>query len=209
MNIFILSTGRCGSVTFVEACKFIENFSSAHESKVDRFGDARLAFSDNHIESDNRLSWFLGRLDKQYGNDAFYVHLTRNNESTAKSYSKRMSSGLLMKAYMYGIYMGLNDEQDPYDLALDMCVTVNANIEFFLKDKSNKMTMSLENVSHDFPLFWQKIGAKGNLEKAMEQWQCQHNATKIDDYRPPHFLVRVFNKIFRAVVSFPNYLKKV
>ncbi len=65
-------------MTFIQACKHISNFSSSHESRCGLLAEARLDYPENHIEADDRLSWFLGRLDKQYGNSAFYVHLKRN-----------------------------------------------------------------------------------------------------------------------------------
>ena len=74
-NVFVLCTGRCGSTTFVQACQHIENYTASHESKISLLGDQRLEYSQNHIEVDNRLSWFLGSLDKKYGDNAFYVHL--------------------------------------------------------------------------------------------------------------------------------------
>ncbi|MEJ1383421.1 MAG: hypothetical protein RPV21_03475, partial [Candidatus Sedimenticola sp. (ex Thyasira tokunagai)] len=67
MNIFILNTGRCGSTTFIEACRHITNYSAAHESRIQLIGDRRLAYPQNHIEADNRLSWLLGRLEHTYG----------------------------------------------------------------------------------------------------------------------------------------------
>ena len=44
MNVFVLNTGRCGSTTFIEACRHITNYSAAHESKTGRLGPARLRF---------------------------------------------------------------------------------------------------------------------------------------------------------------------
>jgi hypothetical protein len=64
VNVFVLNTGRCGSVTFIEACRHIRNYSAAHESRATLIGEQRLAYAANHIETDNRLCWFLGRLDK-------------------------------------------------------------------------------------------------------------------------------------------------
>jgi len=209
MNVFILSTGRCGSATFIKACKYINNYSSEHESRVSLFGEERLAYEECHIESDNRLSWFLGRLDREFGDNAFYVHLTRDREATARSYAKRLDPKLLMNSYMHGIYMGIDDEQSPYDLALDMYDTINENIKVFLENKSNKMNMTLENIQEEYPVFWQRIGAQGSLDSALKEWNIQHNATKIDDYRPPHFMLRVINKLVRTVIKFPRFLRDV
>ena len=85
MNIFVLSTGRCGSMTLDKFCKHITNYTSAHESR----NNLDFKYPPNHIEIDNRLSWFLGRLDKIYGDDAFYVHLKRDDLKVAKSYQNR------------------------------------------------------------------------------------------------------------------------
>ena len=85
MNIFVLCTGRSGSVSLYKICRHIKNFTVSHESR--ECLDFR--YNNNHIEIDNRLCWFLGRLDKYYGDNAVYVHLQRNRNKVAKSFSKR------------------------------------------------------------------------------------------------------------------------
>jgi hypothetical protein len=95
MNVFILNTGRCGSTTFVKACEHITNFTTAHESRMHLIGNQRLAYPDNHIEADNRLAWFLGRLEAAYGDRAIYVHLRRDPLKTARSFEKRYNFALL------------------------------------------------------------------------------------------------------------------
>ncbi len=177
MNVFILNTGRCGSTTFIKACQHISNFSSAHESRCDLLGDARFDYPDNHIEADNRLSWFLGRLDKHYGNNAIYVHLRRNNEDTASSYARRMFPGGIIPAYRRGILQHLPKDTPDIAVSLDYCDTVNSNIELFLKDKTQKMTFNLENAKQDFELFWELIGAAGEKEAALAEFDIAHNAS--------------------------------
>lgn len=87
MNVFILNAGRSGSKTFARACDHITNFTSAHESRSGLLGEGHFAYPDNHIESDNRLAWLLGRLDRKYGDRAFYVHLTRDVGPVAASWA--------------------------------------------------------------------------------------------------------------------------
>lgn len=178
-NVFVLCTGRSGSVTFIEACRHITNYTAAHESLSHAVGAARFAYPPNHIEADNRLSWLLGRLDAVYGDDAFYVHLTRDTMSTARSFLKRYDSGI-MHAYKSSILMGAakkSAEVDPLDFCVDYCNTVNANIELFLQNKTRKMNFALERASSDFAEFWQRIGAQGDMDNAMAQWQTKHNAS--------------------------------
>lgn len=178
MNIFILNTGRCGSTTFIKACQHINNFTSTHESRNSRLGNARFDYPDNHIEADNRLSWFLGKLDKVYGNNAVYVHLKRNKHAVAKSYSSRISErGAILPVYRAGI-LWLPDAVPNLAAALDYCETVNFNIELFLKDKTHKMIFNLENAKNDFQIFWNLIGAKGDFTAAISEFDIYYNASE-------------------------------
>lgn len=174
MNIFVLSTGRCGSLTFQRACSHITNFSSAHESQSRILGDAHFIYPKNHIEIDNRLSWFLGRLDQVYGKKSYYVHLQRDINKTAASYKKRFGSGII-RGYAKGIMMGNHPKSVAMELCLDYCKTVNANIELFLKDKPHKMTFFLESGKDQFAEFWDWIEAEGDQERAIAEWSVAHN----------------------------------
>lgn len=176
MNVFVLCTGRCGSTTFVEACRHITNYSAAHESRAGLFGPERLSYPPDHIEADNRLSWFLGRLDRAYGDAAFYVHLKRDDAATARSFVRRYDAGII-RAYRTGILLGAAPDADPLRLCLDYCETVNANIEAFLKDKTRKATVALEHAKHDFTNFWQLIRAEGDLSAALSEWDYVYNAS--------------------------------
>lgn len=176
MNVFILCTGRCGSTTLIAACKHIKNYSAAHESRTRLIGDERLKYPNNHIEADNRLSWFLGRLERIYGDNAFYVHLRRNELDTAQSFSKRYDAGII-RAYRSDILMGGLPGANPMYICLDYCETVNNNIEVFLKDKTRKITFSLENSKEDFKKFWDLIGAEGDLTAALSEWNKTYNAS--------------------------------
>jgi len=176
MNVFVLNTGRCGSTTFTKACRHITNYSSAHESLLTQVGTKRLDYPDNHIEADNRLAWFLGRLDQQYGDDAFYVHLKREPTDVIASFTKRIDFGIL-KAYEQGILMHDKHLMSAEDIACDYIETVNANIVLFLKDKTKKMEFRIETAGQDFTKFWNAIGAQGDLESALKEWDVNYNAS--------------------------------
>lgn len=178
MNIFVLNTGRCGSTTFIAACRHIKNFTAGHETRVQLLGAERLAYPPNHIEADNRLSWLLGRLDAAYGDNARYVHLTRERSQVAASFARRADFGI-MKAYREGIL--LHDEQQQVDeeaLACDYIDSVESNIALFLSNKSHTLSFSLENARSDFVRFWAWIGAEGDLQAALAEWEVRHNASK-------------------------------
>ena len=174
-NVFILCTGRCGSTTFIKACNHATNYSAGHETRTGMIGNDRFSYPASHIEADNRLSWLLGRLDKVYGNTAFYVHLVRDAEATAESFAKR--KGGIMKAYVgTGILMGCR-EQSALVIARDHVDTVNSNIEHFLSNKTNKMKIRLENAKDDFVRFSQLIQMQGDLSSALKEFDINHNAS--------------------------------
>ena len=173
MNVFVLCTGRSGSTTFHRACQHITNYTCTHELNTSEVGGARFAYPENHIEVDNRLSWLLGRLDEAFGNRAFYVHLMRDEEMTAKSFHKRWAGRhSIIKAYGEGVLVRPDQTEA---LCLDYCRTVNANISYFLRDKMRTMTFHLEEAPERFPIFWEEIGAVGNLGKALKEFEVRHN----------------------------------
>ncbi|QEP42201.1 hypothetical protein D5085_03045 [Ectothiorhodospiraceae bacterium BW-2] len=178
MNIFILNSGRCGSSTFIAACRHIDNYSCGHESRATALGSARFDYPDNHIEADNRLSWLLGRLDRHYGQQPFYIHLQRNREASAASFAKREQLPLgIIPAYRNGILMGASPAATALAISDDYLDTVESNIKLFLKDKPKQMPFWLERAADDFKRFWHAIGAEGDFEAAVAEWQIRHNAS--------------------------------
>jgi hypothetical protein len=226
MNVFVLCTGRNGSTSFIEACKYINNYTSEHQSRCFEMAEERLNFDDNHIESDNRLSWFLGKLDRKYGDEAYYVHLKRNPEASARSFVKKFGTGITAAFYPGLITRNTNFEDDlrgvkeniQYELCLDMIDTVNTNIELFLKDKTKKITIDLESVKEGFEIFWKEINAEGDLSGALASWDIRHNANnpykdgkytlrpKIE--RNPVKLKAIYRKIHRAMKKLPKFIKE-
>ena len=176
MNVFILNSGRCGSTTWIRACSHIRNFSAGHESRTALTGAERLAYPTNHIEADNRLSWLLGRLDRTYGDRAFYVHLRRERAACAHSFARRRHFGIL-RAYAEDILLGAPAELDPLALAYDYLETVEQNIRAFLRDKRHVMEAHLEHIERDFLRFWDAIGAEGDREAALAELRVRHNAS--------------------------------
>lgn len=179
MIVFVLNTGRCGSTTFREACKQATNFSTGHESRAMQWGDNRFDYPDQHIEVDNRLSWFLGRLDAQYGEAAFYVHLIRRKDDTVQSLNGRWHrSASIMHFYTQAVLM-----TDPQSLSdterLQVCAdyyeTVNENIRHFLQNKPLQLTIQMESWQQRFPDFWEQIGAVGDLDVALRTLGRIHN----------------------------------
>lgn len=184
MNVFILNSGRCGSTTWIRACEHIDNYSAGHETRTHLTGTARLQYPEQHIEADNRLSWLLGRLQRAYGDDALYVHLRRDPEAVIESFSRRHHFGIL-RAYQEGILLGSDPTLPARELARDYLDTVEANITAFLRHRPRTLCVQLERADSDFPLFWEAIGASGDLDAALAEFKVRHNQSLPDQSTVP------------------------
>lgn len=175
MNVFVLCTGRCGSVTFARACEHLSNYSVGHESRTNFTAPTRLDFPDNHIEVDLRLMWYFGLLEEEHGQHAFYVHLTRDPEKVAASYLRkfqRKGAGLARAWYELmrhpvPDYMGA--------CMFDMVTILTANIRGYLRDKDH-MTIDIDSAAKAFPSFCERIGAQGDIGAACREFSVHYNA---------------------------------
>lgn len=180
-NIFVLSPGRSGSKTFVEACLHLSNYTAAHESLASKIGDERFAYPQNHIEADNRLTWFTGEMSKRFTDDVFFVNLIRDHAATVDSFYHRLQNSMyrasIMSAFAHGIIAKPKDwrPEQERDLARFYVDTVKSNIEFFLKDRPHHV-VHLEDGGKTFNEFLQIIGAEGDIESARKTWLEVHNA---------------------------------
>lgn len=172
MNVFVLCTGRCGSVTFSKAAAHATNFTAGHETRSHLLGQEHFAYPANHIEVDNRLSWFLGRLHAAFP-DAYYVHLVRNRQAVARSFMLRYGRGII-GGYANSILMTLPADAPKLDVCLDYVHTVTENIWQFLRDRPH-MVIDIDRAKHGFVEFWQTIGAHGDLEAALAEFDIFYN----------------------------------
>lgn len=180
-NIFVLSPGRSGSKTFIEASSHLTNYSAAHESLSAHLGDKRFDYPAHHIEADNRLIWFTGELAKRFPDDVLYVNLIRDFDATVDSFHHRLQNSSyrasIMNAFAHGILMKPGDwrAEQERDLAAFYVETVQSNIEFFLKDRTH-LTVHLEDGGESFNEFLQLINAEGDMGKVRSTWMQVHNA---------------------------------
>jgi hypothetical protein len=180
-NIFVLSPGRSGSKTFIEASSHLTNYSAAHESLSAHLGDKRFDYPAHHIEADNRLIWFPGELAKRFTQDVLYINLIRDFDATVDSFHHRLQNSSyrasIMNAFAHGILMKPGDwkKEQERDLAAFYVQTVQSNIEYFLKDRLHH-TVHLEDGGESFNEFLQMVRAEGNMEKVRSTWLEVHNA---------------------------------
>lgn len=167
MRVFVLCTGRCGSVTLSEALSVATNYDVGHESHWGHVLPHRIDFPDNHIEIDNRFAWILGPLGERYP-EALYVHLMRKPSAVARSFNRRWAN-----ATMHG-YRTLFSLDEGLPTAIDYVEVVNTNIRHFLHDKES-LELNMGS-GDDFRTLWRKIGAEGNFDHALELWSKVHNS---------------------------------
>lgn len=184
MNVFVLTTGRTASTSFMKACNYLTNYTSGHETLCRMVGDERLMYPENHIEVDNRLSFHLGGLDKKYGNDALYVHLLRDPNKVAKSYNQRWHGfHSIMTGFTQSIkYLKVKNltEVQKYDLCAEYIKVTNDNIDLFLKDKNKSIKINVENIAEDFKIFWNFINGEGDIEGALKEFKVKYNSTDLN-----------------------------
>src|SRR5688572_26436512 len=185
MNVFVLGTGRCGTQTFAKACAHIPGWTAGHETQAHLPWSLR-RYPDNHIEVDNRLSWFLGPLGYRYDNArAFFVHLIRDAAETAESLigwsmptdgPVRFGAVSILRAYSHGIVMrGTPCDRAGYEaLARDYVDTVTANIRMFLRDR-DYMTVRTGDAD-GFARFLDRLSVTDGRDAAMAEWSVKHNA---------------------------------
>ncbi|MFN8195941.1 MAG: hypothetical protein U0R80_16890 [Nocardioidaceae bacterium] len=182
MRVFVLSTGRCGSTTFERACRHATNFTAGHETNRRFAGDRRFDYPDQHIESDNRLSWFLGTMARRFDPDeTFWVHLTREPDEVATSFTTRWDAPFhssMIRAFAHGILIRQRwRPEERHDVARFYVDTVNDNIRAFLAGQPRTMDFPLERAVELFPDFWSRIGAEGDLDAALAEFGVRHNAS--------------------------------
>ncbi|NNE62521.1 MAG: hypothetical protein HKN34_00420 [Gammaproteobacteria bacterium] len=178
MRVFVLTTGRAASKTFAHACQYIDGMTSAHESNCGQVM-SRLDYPDNHIEVDNRLVWFLGSIDQRYqDSDTFYVYLTRDIDKVVESYLSRWHLGIsIVRAFYHGVLM--NPKKPDIATAKESCrlfvQTVDENIHYFLRYRSNWSRVRVENLEQDFFQFIDKAGLSGDEQALRKAINDVHN----------------------------------
>lgn len=175
MRVFVLGTGRCGTTTFVRACEHLTNFTAGHETRTRLINADRFRYPDDHLEADNRLTWFLGELGDRFP-DARYVHLRRDPDQVTESFLNRWRPTSIIETF------GTSIVQRPAgwpvgkrrDVARFYIDTVTTNVEAFLRGR-DAMTMWLHEADTAFPKFLNWIDAQGDLTAARAEWRVQHN----------------------------------
>lgn len=181
-HIFVLSPGRSGSKSFAEACKYLTNYTSAHESRSGKVGEDRFNFPLSHIEADNRLTWFLGAMAERFDSkNVLYVHLSRDFNQTVDSFVHRLQNSdyrsSIIHAFAHGILMKPGDwkPEEEVELCRLYVQTIHSNIKEFLKQRVH-MNVQLGDDGASFNRFLVSISPQGDIDLVKRTWLEVHNA---------------------------------
>lgn len=172
MRVFVVGTGRCGTMSFAKACGHFTNFTAAHETQT-----ADLSFPDQHIESSAPLQVCLFELVDKYP-DAFFVHLWRMPDTCVPSLARCMK-GDIMRAFSHTYHQVLGD--DLLIVAARYYRFANESINLFLKhnvSSDRQMKINMESAWDRWPVFIQKIGAEGDLAASRNSWKTKFNTAE-------------------------------
>ena len=170
MRVFVVGTGRCGSVTFARAAAHMTNYTAAHESPI----AADLRFPDRHIEVSPRLTWVLPSLVEIYAADTLYVHLRRRKAEVVRSWLRRgrdRGPGI-WERLVYGTVP--NDFHQTCELCYD---AITRLIGMSLAGR-NRMTIWLHAARQSWGRFWQAVGAEGDYARSLAEWNVRYNASQ-------------------------------
>lgn len=167
MRVFVIGTGRCGSVSFRVACSFMTNYTTGHETKC-----GLLEYPDNFIEVNPHLRCCVAHVANKYP-DALWVHLLRKPETCIPSLAA-LDHGAIMRAYA-SLYGSVMPSENIADIAYRYYWAETDAIRSHLKSVAKSHTMHLETIQDEWAHFWNLIGAEGNYAASLHSWGTPHN----------------------------------
>lgn len=172
-RVFIVCTGRCGSVSFREACRYATNYRTGHESHC-----GFLEYPDQWIEVNNHLRCVIPHMANKYP-DALWVHLIREPKGCIRSL-ERMNDGAHMRAYQ-ALYPSVMPSHNLGDVAYRYYWAENDAINVQLTAlvaNPQRRVMRLESIKDEWADFWQWIGAEGDDQASLAAWDVRRNTTE-------------------------------
>lgn len=171
-RVFVVGTGRCGTVSFNHACRHMSNYQTGHESRC-----GFLEYPDQWIEVSHHLRCVITHLRYKYP-DALWVHLLREPEACIKSLAA-LEDGKVMMAYRH-LYHSVVPSDRLIDIAFRYYWCENDNIRAQLAPipPEKRREMHLETIKDEWPEFWRWVGAEGDLGSSLASWDVKRNTTE-------------------------------
>lgn len=166
MRVFVTGTGRCGTTTFYQACRHITNYTSAHETEAGRIPS--YDYPDRHIEVSHLLVVGIPYIREHFP-DSVWVHLTRDRHACIQSIRGQLWGEIVAwsREWYLTDHPALVYEaaQAYYDRVTELC-------RVLLPDA---ITIPIEQAREWFPYFWHKIGAEGDMDAALDEFDRAYN----------------------------------
>lgn len=182
MRVFVVGTGRTGSLTLAKALEAtVTNFSVGHETQSELPWERR-EYPDKHIEVDHRLSFYLSLvLSEEWGPELAIVHLQRELEATVASWARRFRvRGGMMRAWTNGILFRPG-ELEPELAARDYVAAVRANVDNLVGMASTFGWAIGLNVNLARPAslraMWDRLELEGDRSRFLELCKRRLNAS--------------------------------
>ena len=167
MRVFVVGTARSGTTTLYQACRHIKNYTAGHESEAGMVPTYH--YPNQNIEASHLLVIAIPLLRSRYP-DSKWVHIVRNKEKTVASMRRQLwdwSEWWVAQWYLTqqhsDIYYGI---ESYYDRVNDLCKELMP---------AEHMTIDIDTAKEQWPDFWNWIGAEGEMEAAMKEFDRAYN----------------------------------
>lgn len=167
VRVFVVGTGRCGTVTFYRACRHIIGFTCDHEGKAGSVPP--WYFNDNHIEIGSHLYPQMSQLVKRYP-DARWVHLYRNKKDCVRSIVTQCRTEMEHYSQMWFHAFRASPEK----IAAAYYDSVNATIPVVVPEC---LPIPIEHATELWEVFLDYIGGPECSPDAVKELELQYNAT--------------------------------
>lgn len=170
MRVFVTGTGRCGSVSFREACRFAANYTTGHETLC-----GLLEYPDQHIEVNPQFRKCIKALVDKYP-DARFVHLVRPAEDCIPSLAA-LNHGEVMQCYTR-LHPSIMPSGSLEEVAWRFYHCENDIIRAQLLaycEPNRWREMHLEKIQTEWPSFWRWIAASGDYKASLASWDVPRN----------------------------------
>lgn len=168
MRVFVVGPGRCGTSTFYQTCRFIDNFTCGHESLEGPKNVGHWEYPDNHIEVASHLTIGLPHLLTIYP-EAFWIVLRRQKKDCVKSLAENCERSIQNWARQWWYYVEGGNNPVAATAYYEWCYALYSRLI------SGAWQIPIEDLSHRLPQIWKRIGAKGDLENAQRVARRRYN----------------------------------
>ena len=168
MNIFVIGSGRCGTLTFSKSISHCTNYTVGHESHAGSVD--RLNYPENHIEVSSHLTLYWPMLRKRYPQCRFVWIQRVDDVRCARSISK-LQGGQIVRDFCNVFHQQPNPVL--IEGALDIYDMMNAQGE-----ASGAFRIEMENAKAQWQRCWDFMGCEGDFELSLNEWDTRYNETR-------------------------------